>query len=335
LFGTATQRDYVTEFLLGYFFYIRYEIDRTVEEIIKRQGYITARVVNSTVSITIADHLNFWRGENSDPRDSISMSLSRRIVSHYHEVIEKVVSTVFRRGAISYRNSQRLFEIARHLFCKYSSDYTNSGVVFAGFGEKEIFPSCMPMVLDGVLYNRLKYQRRERPPRIGVETEGSIFAFAQREMASRFMEGVDPLYLASEQGYMSELPNLFASEVIAQLDKYTDSEKQSIREQLVNSCNQIIESFNQKMDNYKYEQFVSPIINLVSLLPKSDLGTLAEALVHLTAIKRRFSMESETVAEPIDVAVISKGDGFIWIKRKHYFQPEFNPGFFTRRYKGG
>jgi hypothetical protein len=35
----------------------------------------------------------------------------------------------------------------------------------------------------------------------------------------------------------------------------------------------------------------------------------------------------ETVAGPIDVAVISKGDGFIWIKRKHYFSPELNPHF--------
>jgi len=28
---------------------------------------------------------------------------------------------------------------------------------------------------------------------------------------------------------------------------------------------------------------------------------------------------TETVAGPIDVAIISKGDGLIWIKRKHYF----------------
>lgn len=186
--------------------------------------------------------------------------------------------------------------------------------------------------MDGVLYNRLKYIRKEEPHRIGVESEGSILAFAQREMAFRFVEGVDPLYLETEQGYMSELPNLFAREVISQLDRYTDSEKQLIEGQIVNSCNQIIESFGQQMEDYRDEQFVSPITNTVALLPKSDLGTLAEALVHLTVIKRRFSLESETVAEPIDVAVISKGDGFVWINRKHYFNPDLNPGFFARRY---
>ena len=39
-------------------------------------------------------------------------------------------------------------------------------------------------------------------------------------------------------------------------------------------------------------------------------------------------MEMETVGGPIDVAVISKGDGFIWIKRKHYFNKDLNPQFF-------
>jgi hypothetical protein len=86
------------------------------------------------------------------------------------------------------------------------------------------------------------------------------------------------------------------------------------------------------MKNFRREQFVDAVTNTISLLPKTDLGALAEALVHLTAIKRRFSLESETVAEPIDVAIISKGDGFIWIKRKHYFKPDLNLGFFKRRY---
>jgi hypothetical protein len=27
------------------------------------------------------------------------------------------------------------------------------------------------------------------------------------------------------------------------------------------------------------------------------------------------------------VAVISRGDGFVWVKRKHYFPPELNPSW--------
>ena len=60
---------------------------------------------------------------------------------------------------------------------------------------------------------------------------------------------------------------------------------------------------------------------------------MAESLVNLTSFKRKVTMESETVGGPIDVAVISKGDGFIWIKRKQYFKAEFNQQFFANYFR--
>jgi hypothetical protein len=54
---------------------------------------------------------------------------------------------------------------------------------------------------------------------------------------------------------------------------------------------------------------------------------MAESLVAITALKRRVTLGAETVGGPIDVAVISKGDGFIWIKRKHYFDMSYNESF--------
>jgi hypothetical protein len=54
---------------------------------------------------------------------------------------------------------------------------------------------------------------------------------------------------------------------------------------------------------------------------------MAESLVNLTSLKRRVSLQAETVGGPVDVAVISRSDGFIWIKRKEYFRPELNPGY--------
>jgi hypothetical protein len=65
----------------------------------------------------------------------------------------------------------------------------------------------------------------------------------------------------------------------------------------------------------------------VGSLSKEDLAEMAESLVYLTYLKRRISSAEESVGGPVDVAVISKGDGFIWIKRKHYFKPELNQNF--------
>jgi hypothetical protein len=56
---------------------------------------------------------------------------------------------------------------------------------------------------------------------------------------------------------------------------------------------------------------------------------MAESLINLTCLRKKISMDDETVGGMIDVAVISKGDGLIWIKRKHYFKPELNKHFFV------
>jgi len=67
-------------------------------------------------------------------------------------------------------------------------------------------------------------------------------------------------------------------------------------------------------------------------LDKEDMANLAESLISLTSLIRRMSPGEETVGGPVDVAVISKGDGFIWMKRKHYFDKEKNHHFFDNYY---
>ena len=88
------------------------------------------------------------------------------------------------------------------------------------------------------------------------------------------------------------------------------------------------------MSNYRQERFIQPVVRIVEGLPQSDLAAMAESLVNLTSFRRHVTPDAETVGGPIDVAVISRGDGFVWIKRKHYFQPELNPHFFRNYFRG-
>ena len=46
--------------------------------------------------------------------------------------------------------------------------------------------------------------------------------------------------------------------------------------------------------------------------------------IYMTYLKRRISFAEGSVGGPVDVAVISKGDEFVWIKRKHNFNKELN-----------
>src|SRR6201999_1231018 len=90
--------------------------------------------------------------------------------------------------------------------------------------------------------------------------------------------------------------------------------------------------FEQALLDFSHANNVRPVINIVGMLPKDILAEMAESLVNLTSFKRRVTPQAETVGGPIDVAVISRGDGFIWIKRKHYFSQDLNPHFLANYY---
>ena len=96
----------------------------------------------------------------------------------------------------------------------------------------------------------------------------------------------------------------------------------------------LLKDFLQNMGEHLDNDHVQPVMAMVGALPKDELAAMAEALVNLTAFKRRLTGVLETVGGPIDVAVISKGDGLVWIKRKHYFPEELNRNFVANYMRG-
>jgi hypothetical protein len=63
-----------------------------------------------------------------------------------------------------------------------------TGVVFAGFGDREIFPAAKSYMVDGVIAGRLRAAATHKTI-ISHRVRASIEPFAQSEMVYRFMEG--------------------------------------------------------------------------------------------------------------------------------------------------
>jgi len=73
---------------------------------------------------------------------------------------------------------------------------------------------------------------------------------------------------------------------------------------------------------------------VVPAMPLQDAIELAEFLVDLTIKFSRFMPGAPTVGGPIEIAAISKHEGFRWIKRKYYFDRRLNPEeIFSRVYE--
>ena len=75
--------------------------------------------------------------------------------------------------------------------------------------------------------------------------------------------------------------------------------------------------------NLLQERLTIPLI--LPAMPLQDAIDLGEFLVDLTIKFSRFKPGPPTVGGPIEIASISKHEGFRWIKRKHYFDRQLNP----------
>ena len=155
------------------------------------------------------------------------------------------------------------------------------------------------------------------------------------EMVQLFMSGVHPSILDIQDSYLEELLREYRKLIIDYVKDQTNCDdviEQLIQGKLENINEEIIKDFNKKLADY-LSDFASPVTSVVTSLTIEDLAAMAESLVNLTLFRQKVSLGIESVGGPIDVAVISKGDGFIWIRRKHYFEPELNPRFIGKYYK--
>ena len=334
LFLDSVQKWYVQGFVFFMFEAIKEDIEEEVKSNIPEQGTITENEIEKIIQRNISKHYEIWQKTDNIP--SLPDSFNKSIPVKYKKIIDKALKEIFGKLPLSRGDKIKLKKIAESLFSKYPEDipgdlFSVSGIVIAGFGEEDPFPTQISYDIDGVANNRLKYKADE-PIKIGVETVNShISAFAQRKMVYQFMEGIDPDLHDYMAGYLSELFDKYPEIILNKIGKNVKKNKTLI-EQLKQASNDLFEEYQEKFRTFRNEIYSDPIMEMVTYLSKSELAEMAESLVYLTSFKQKVTMESETVGGPIDVAVISKGEGFIWIKRKHYFEAELNPQFLAKYY---
>jgi hypothetical protein len=203
----------------------------------------------------------------------------------------------------------------------------STGVVIAGYGDKEIFPSLYEFKFEGIFKGKLKYKLESKERISSEESTASVKAFAQREMVFTFMEGIDPnlqeeVFQSLYSILLEEYPKIISENLGIKMDASQEQHLGMISNEIFN---QVLSHVKQ----YQNEKYTGPIIDTIELMPKEEIATVAETLLNLASLKKRVTMDTESVGGPIDVAIISKNDGLIWIKRKHYFKPELNYRFFN------
>ena len=220
---------------------------------------------------------------------------------------------------------------ATYLSRDYFLNYT--GLIFVGYGDKELFPRVLPINVSIAIGDELRFVYDENNEVIiSNDFSASVSPFAQKDVIQTILQGISPDLLSETQSIFDD----FFRKIIdftLDLGVLSDKMKTKLNSMGVAEIRRLSEPFRTSLQNKIQRNHVFPMLDTVSHLDKEDLAEMAESLIYLTYLKRRFTMSEESVGGPVDVAIITKGDGFIWVKRKHYFEPDLNKHFFQKYYK--
>lgn len=332
-FPPELQKEVLESIAVGYYEIITEQIDEAVQEITNTGKTATVSDIKKIVAECIKQNLDFI--SSFSRLTSVPVNLETNVLRDYDTALDDAIKFVFKRLPLSATSIKQLKTIVAELCVRdtFGLSEDRSGLITAGFGEREFYPSVAAHQIEFVIDGHLKRSDNWCVRIDSDKLPAKVMAFAQREMVTTFLHGVSPLYKDTLEEYLTELfdeyPDAIAKTFPAALSPV---QKKKLVNDLKSVGKQLVGDFLKRMENISSDYSLGPILEGVQNLPLDELALMAESLVNLTSFKRRVSLDMETVGGPIDVAVISKGDGFIWIKRKHYFEAQMNPHFFKNYY---
>jgi hypothetical protein len=306
---------------------IRDRVVRQVDLHIRDHGPIGVREARRIGRETIDHEYKAWRA--AAPRRGLPRSYLSSLRNRYAGDIGKDIDEVFEKFRLTSDLKKKLVETVFNSWTRGAQEGL-SGVVIAGFGQTDVFPALVSHEIDGVLLGHpLYWPAADRA--MNHSSAAVIVPFAQQDMIRLFVEGVTPRYEEYIEAYFSKVVSDLGGIVTSLLPSGSVTGK--LEDDLNTSGEALLRTLSQDLEERRHQLYVDPLLSIVGSLPMDELASLAESLVNLTSLRRRVSLDEETVGGPIDVAVISRGDGLVWIKRKHYFNPELNHQFFSNYYR--
>ena len=224
-------------------------------------------------------------------------------------------------------NPEMLFDKICYLFDTDFMRHGYMGAAVAGYGTSEIFPHMLHLKISGVLNGKLRYITVEETV-ITENNQATITPLAQTDVMYTFILGYNDVFL---RGLAERVPASISAK-LASIDENTfgKERKELVQNIFCGFSNEVIQS----AQDFSRKVYAQPLIFSIATLPIEELALFAESMINITSVRRRVTIDGNigTVGGPIDVAIVTRGDGLIWLKRKHYFEAKKNPQYIYSRY---
>ena len=301
------------------------DINGTVYSRFEKQKQVSESVVKEITADILSAHLHSIYSLPLLPH--VHPGTPGEILKNHRSRFEKQIDEIFQKLPLTALQRMKLLWICSHIPCRDYFDEHKSGVVISGFGDDDIFPNLYSFTVQGNFRELIKY-RTDKSGNTSQSVAAAIFPFAQSDMVGEFMEGCHPGQISFILQYLGRILKDLPGYILDSAGIDDPDKRESYDAVFSEFTKDIIESFREDLRSYQKTTHIDPVIKTVGMLPVDELAAMAGALVNLTRFRQKMSLEAETVGGPIDVAIITKGDGFVWVNRKQYFSGDLNPHVF-------
>lgn len=271
-------------------------------------------------------HADYQRYPDDSPRgdlpcfpDGMGEQVRRRYGGEIDQLMESLLASL--RNAypglqVNDSTKAKLRDIGGFAVTKDAFFEHYTGVVFAGFGSREKFPSMRSYLTSSVVLGIMK-RKRDRAADINADSGPVFQPFAQDRMIRTFLTGMDQhlrMFVFSES---LKLSMGLVTDVVGRTPNLSDAQRDKIfKDYSQNNLQHALHEFFKSIDNYQYAVHTRPILRAVNSLPKKELGETAASLIKLNSFQQKVMHSVETVGGPIDVAVITRNGGLEWSREK-------------------
>jgi hypothetical protein len=317
--------------------YVRDELERI-------KGVVSRRILHGEETVTDAKDVAVLVLGETEKRLAFLQTKPRAIslrgvtekdfLNKYGGLLNSIMDEVFPPVPIGAAEKRRLRKmISTGILSEAQSDFS-TGVVVAGYAPGDMFPSLAIVEVDGAVCGKLKYVHGEHVVIDRARNPGRVISFAQTDVADRLLSGADAQFVHMSAEYIAASLESSKDAIIDTLKLSGQSARnaKAIFEAMASAA---ADEYRNRFATTAREGFQRHFNEMVALMPKQEILELAEALVSITAIERKASHEQETVGGPVDLAFITRHEGFVWIKRKLYFPANLNPRYFWRKFNVG
>ncbi|MGA9796685.1 MAG: hypothetical protein WBQ17_14260 [Rhizomicrobium sp.] len=234
--------------------------------------------------------------------EHLGSAYGREVIKTYAKELSNLKAKFLKENSMHEDVGTGLTATVEKMFSqKWFAPEDRSFVVFAGLGEAEAFPGVIDFQIGSVAAGKLRYCQCDEA-RITVQDSAFIAPFAQSNVIDLFYKGIAP---EVEERLCEMVGKTVARKLEVSGIQGGRKAIQSVQREIRKNLAKEIEA-----------AYSAPQVAALDPLGGDSLADAAETLVALTVLRKHLSMdEQETVGGKVDVAVLSKGCGFRWVKR--------------------